>query len=233
VGDGQVRVLGAEHRVLCIDLRGTGRSDKPIGDYRMGRLVADVATVLEYLDLREATVVGWSFGGQVAFRLAATMPERLAQLVLVCSNGVRASRSEEFPFGPDADRLEPALVRGEAEQRIAMRRRTVRSGFHRDPDPDVVDWLLRCQLQMPSWAAIPCYGTYLRTDLVGDLASVRLPVLQLMGAEDPVTSAEGARWMQERLPDGRLVMFDDCGHYPMYEVRERFDEELLAFVAEG
>ena len=94
----------------------------------------------------------------------------------------------------------------------------------------MVDWLLRCQLQMPSWAAIPCYGTYLRTDLVGELPAVTLPVLQLMGADDPVTSADGACWVQERLADGRLVVFEECGHYPMFEVGARFDAELRAFV---
>ena len=111
VWEGQVRALVEEHRVVCIDLRGTGRSDKPTGGYGIDRLADDVLEVLESLDLHEVTLVGWSFGGQVAFRLAARSPERLRQLVLIASNGVRASRSEDFPFGPDADSLETALVR--------------------------------------------------------------------------------------------------------------------------
>ena len=231
VWEGQVRALVEEHRVVCIDLRGTGRSDKPTGGYGIDRLADDVLEVLESLDLQEVTLVGWSFGGQVAFRLAARSPERLRQLVLIASNGVRASRSEEFPFGPDADALETALVRAEDEARTSSRRRAIRSGFHEEPEPELLDWLLRCHLQMPSRAAVPCYRTYLHSDLTADLPAVTLPVLQVIGAEDPVTSPEGAAWLRARLTDARLVEIAGCGHYPMFEAAERLDEELAAFAA--
>jgi pimeloyl-ACP methyl ester carboxylesterase len=230
VWDDQVRLLGADHRVVCIDLRGTGRSDKPLADdvtYSIERLAQDVQVVLEDMDLRDVTLVGWSFGGQVGFQLAASAPERLARLVLVCSHGVRASRSDEFPFGAPADVLEKALVRGEIEARLQSRRSTIRSGFHGEPDADLVDWLIRCQLQMPSWAAVACYRAYLRTDLVERIADVTLPVVQIIGADDPVTRSDGARWLQERLADGRLVELADCGHYPLFEAREQFGETLV------
>jgi non-heme chloroperoxidase len=233
VWDDQVRVLGAAHRVVCIDLRGTGGSDKPLGDdstYSVGRLARDVEVVLDRLDLQDVTLVGWSFGGQIGFQLAASAPQRLARLVLVCSNGVRASRSEEFPFGAPADTLEAAVVRGEIESRLTSRRSTIRSGFHREPDADLVDWLVRCQLQMPSWAAVACYRSYLRTDLIDRIDDVRLPVVQIVGANDPVTRPEGARWLQERLADARLVELTECGHYPLFEARDRFDEVLLEIV---
>src|SRR5213080_1565154 len=151
VWDDQVRALGDRHRVLCVDLRGTGRSDKPLRDYdtySVERLATDVEIVLDHLDVHDAAVVGWSFGGQIAFQLAASVPERLSRLVLVASNAVRASRSDEFPFGATADALEAALVRGEIERRFESRRATLRSGFYREPEPDLLDWLLRCQLQM-------------------------------------------------------------------------------------
>lgn len=231
VWDGTVLALGAGHRVICIDLRGTGRSDKPIGDYSMDRLAADVVAVLEQLDLRQVTLVGYSFGGQIALRVAATGPaERLAQLVLVCSNGVRASRSDAFPFGPEPGPLQAALVNAERERRVATRRRTVATAFASDPDPGLLDWLVRQQLQMPSWAAIACYDTYLNADLVDALPRVQIPVLQIIGTEDPVTIAAGAPWVQERLADARLVAIEGCGHYPMFEARAAFDDALLAFI---
>ncbi|WP_354699698.1 Non-heme chloroperoxidase [Paraconexibacter sp. AEG42_29] len=233
VWDGTVLALGATNRVLCIDLRGTGRSDKPIGDYGMERLAADVVAVLDALDLEDVTLVGYSFGGQIALKVAATAPKRLAQLVLVCSNGVRASRSDEFPFGPEPAPLQAALVNAERERRVATRRRTVVSAFASEPDAGLLDWLVRQQLDMPSWAAVACYDTYLNTDLVGLLPRVTLPVLQIIGTEDPVTVAEGAPWLQERLADARLVAIEGCGHYPMFEARAEFDEALMGFVAEA
>jgi non-heme chloroperoxidase len=58
VWDAEVReLLEAGHRVICIDLRGTGRSDKPAGGYDIPRLTDDVAAVLDALEVTDATVV--------------------------------------------------------------------------------------------------------------------------------------------------------------------------------
>jgi non-heme chloroperoxidase len=230
---GQVYPLTqAGHRVVALDARGTGRSSKPLTGYGMDRLAADIVAVLDALDLREVTLVGWSFGAQMAMRVAATAPERLAQVVFVGSNVVRASRSEEFPFGGDADDLEARLVRAERTKRVETRRRTIASAFPKEPDPDVLAWLLRMQLQMPSWAAIECYRTYLQTDQVALLSALTLPILQIMGTHDPVSPIEGAAWLQSRLAHGRLVELN-CGHYPMLELPAEFDAALLDFLCEA
>lgn len=189
--------------------------------------------VLDQLDLRDVTLAGWSFGGQVAFHLAAQAASRVAQLVLVCSNGVRGpTRSDAFPFGAPGDSLYEALVRGERENRIAARYRTIGSGFCHEPAPGVLDFLVRVQLQMPSWAAIACYESYLRTDLVSAIQAVKVPVLQILGAEDVVASQDGARWLQTQLADGRLLTLEGCGHYPMFEAGAAFDTALVRFAAE-
>lgn len=230
VWDGTVRALSARHRVLAVDLRGTGGSDKPAGGYDMARLALDVGTVLERLDLHDVTLVGYSFGGQIALALAGLAPARLRGLVLVCSHGVRASRSEEFPFGRPADRTEEVLVRAERERRPSARRTNILSGFHSDPDSDLVDWLVRIQLRMPSWAAIPCHHTYLHTDLTSQLTSLKIPFGQVLGAKDPVTDASAAGWVKERVPDARQFVIEDCGHYPMFEAREQFDAALTELI---
>jgi pimeloyl-ACP methyl ester carboxylesterase len=230
VWDAEVRELTeAGHRAICIDLRGTGRSDKPLHGYSVARLAEDVATVLDELELDPVSLVGWSFGGQVALRLAAASPERLARLVLVCSHGVRASRSEEFPFGAPADALLTALVAGERERRLSSRRHTIASGFAGEPDPDAIAFLLAVQLEMPSWAAVACYEAYLQTDLVCLLSDIAVPVLQILGEQDPVTPLEATAWLQERLPDLRVVRLPGCGHYPMLETGRAFRDALLEF----
>jgi non-heme chloroperoxidase len=58
-----------------------------------------------------------------------------------------------------------------------------------------------------------------------------MPVLRILGADDPVNSVEGGPWVQERLVDGRLVVLDACGHYPMFEAPSRFDTLLADFTA--
>jgi non-heme chloroperoxidase len=225
-------LAGQGHRVVGIDLRGTGRSDAPTTGYSIERLALDVVTVLDRLELTDVALVGHSFGAQIGLLVAASAPGRLDRLALVSSNGVRAARSAEFPFGADAGRLERALIRGELADRAGARRQNVRAGFPASavPDPALVERLVGWQLRMPAWAAIACYRTYLHADLTGALAAVKLPVLQVLGRHDPVTAVDGGPWVQERLADGRLAVLD-CGHYPMFELPDRFAALLAGFAA--
>jgi non-heme chloroperoxidase len=231
VWDRQVRVLATTHRVVCVDQRGHGRSSKPLEGYDIAGLGRDLLTALERLDIDSCTLVGWSFGGQVAFEATANDHRGLiARLVLVGSNAVRASRGPTFPFGLTAEQLEPALVAAECGDRISARRAALLSGFHQPPSEDTLHWLLRISLEMPSWAAVACYQSMLRSDLTGRINEVTVPVLQITGRRDPVHSAKGALWLQERLANARLSVIDDCGHYPMLEAADRLDELLTAFV---
>lgn len=229
--DRQVRVL-LEHglRVVCVDQRGHGLSDKPAAGYDVETLASDLEAVLVDRGVTSATVVGHSFGGQVAFRLAARAPQLVARLVLVGSNGVRASRSEEFAFGRLPEATVAALTGLERDDRIGSRVTTIASGFAADPDPRLLDHLVAMSLQMPSWAAVACYTSMLLTDLLADLPVVTQPVLQVIGAADPVHSAKGAHWLSEQLADARLVEIEGCGHYPMLEAPEALEDALLAFV---
>jgi non-heme chloroperoxidase len=229
VWDAQVRALGGEHRVVCIDLRGTGRSSKPYDDYGIDVLADDVERVLERLALTDVALVGWSFGGQVAFRVAADS-RRVSRLVLVASGGVRATRSDSFPFGAPAEALERALIGAETSDRLAARATTIRRGFHHTPPPHVLDFLVGCSLRMPSWAAVACYPTYLHADLNDRIDDVTVPVLHIVGDADPMHGQDGVRWLSERLTDSRVQVLPDCGHYPMFEAPEAFDEALLAFL---
>ncbi|MFI5623310.1 alpha/beta fold hydrolase [Nocardioides sp. NPDC051685] len=230
--DRQVRVLtDAGHRVVAIDQRGHGRSDKPLTGYDVARLSDDLLAVLDPLSIETCSLVGWSFGGQVCFRTAAVAPARVQRLVLVGSNAVRASRSLEFPFGAPAEPTIAAMVDLEVRDRFAARRTTIRSGFGTNPSPTVLDWMTSQSMQMPSWAAIACYRSMLDTDLVADIPAVTQPVLQVIGEDDPVHSAKGARWLSEQLADARLVTIPDCGHYPMFEAPAALDHHLLDFLA--
>ncbi|BBX00090.1 alpha/beta hydrolase [Mycolicibacterium moriokaense] len=228
--DRQVRVLtGAGYRTVCVTQRGHGHSDHPLDGYGIDRLRDDLVIVLETLGINAATVVGHSFGGRVAFHTAATAPHLVAKLVLVGSNAVRATRSEEFPFGTPPEPTVARMVGDEETDRVAARCRLLQSSFAREQHPRVIDWLLQTWMQMPSWSAIACYDTLLRTDLIDEIELVRQPVLQLNGKADPVHSAKGGYWLQSRLNDTRMVELD-CGHFPMLEAPDEFDDALRAFV---
>jgi pimeloyl-ACP methyl ester carboxylesterase len=223
-------LVDAGHRVVCIDLRGTGGSDKPAGGYGFDRLVEDVARACGALEIAKATFVGWSFGGQIAFRLAARRPELVARLVLLASTAVRASRSDAFPFRDPPEKLMAFLQGAERRDRLGARRKTIAGGFAaQPPDPDALEFLIRVQLEMPSWAAIPCYETYLTCDLLADIPRVTQPVLQIVGDSDPVTPLDAVQWLEDRLSNAQTTVLERCGHYPMFEAGPQLRAALVAF----
>jgi non-heme chloroperoxidase len=226
VWDAQVRSLAVDHRVICVDQRGHGSSDPPLHGYEVPRLARDLMMVLDDLDVDTCSLVGWSFGGQVAFRAAMDRPDTVNSVVLVASSAVRASRSEAFPFGPPAEAMLRSLVDAEKQDRFSARRSTIAAGFAGPPDPATLDYLTDCFLAMPSWAALACYQSMLHTDLVDGLRSVSGPVHQIIGTQDPLHSLESARWLRSRLGLGRLVTLEGVGHYPMFESPELFDQSL-------
>src|SRR5438445_750921 len=120
--DRQVALLASTRRVICLDQRGHGSSDKPYEGYAIDQLADDLVAALGELRIDRCALVGWSFGGQVAFQAAASARDLVERLVLVGSNGVRASRSPEFPFGRDPEPMEKALVADELRDRAAARR---------------------------------------------------------------------------------------------------------------
>ncbi|WP_312030221.1 alpha/beta fold hydrolase [Actinomycetospora sp. TBRC 11914] len=229
--DRQVRALSGGHRTVCVVQRGHGDSDAPLEGYELDGLVDDLAAVLDHLVVGAATVVGHSLGGLVAFGLAARRPDLVHALVLVSSNGVRASRSDDFPFGPPPEPTLDAVIADEEADRAGARRRGL-ACFGREPGTATVDWLFGVSLRMPSWAAVGCYRTLLTTDQLASIAGVGIPVLQIAGTADPVMSLKGARWLAGRLASARLVELDGCGHFPMLEAPAEFDAALTAFLAD-
>jgi non-heme chloroperoxidase len=231
VWDAEVRDLAAAgKRTVCIDLRGTGDSDKPLGGYDISRMSADIQAVLEALDLTNVTLVGWSFGGEISLHVAATAPERLAKLVIVGSNAVRASASEQFPFGPPQSAL-AAISASERKHRITSRTRVIAHAFASDPGAPTIDWLMGMFLRMPSWSTLASYSAYLTCNQIDLPAQVTLPVLQIVGDSDNTAPLDGAAWLQEHLSNSELVVLEACGHYPMLEAGPAFRAALLAGVS--
>ncbi|MGV9863036.1 alpha/beta fold hydrolase [Rhodococcus koreensis] len=231
VWDRQIRVLAeAGHRVLAMDLRGHGGSDAPLGDYGIDRLAADGAAILDAFGAAGAAVVGWSLGGMTALRMAYRYPALVDRLVLVASNGVAGARQPDYPFGVPADAVEGGMHAAEHVNRLPYRRQAVGDPFGAPPDQQTLDWLQRISLQTPSWAANACMTTLLRTAQVHVLDDLDVPVTQIIGTADPALSVRGARWVHERIHSTLVEL--DCGHYPMLEKADAFDEALLRAVRE-
>ena len=84
----QLRHYSSFNRVIAVDLRGHGHSDKPPSGYRMSQTISDLISVLDTLGICDPVVlVGHSFGGAVASEFAAAYPQHVSHLILIASSG--------------------------------------------------------------------------------------------------------------------------------------------------
>jgi len=148
-------------------------------------------------------LVGNSMGGHVAIHVAARRPDLVRTLTIVDSTGV--------PFAIDpALHLRNLLVpRGFVSFLRILMRDFVRSGPRA-----IVGGLLRL----------------FRNDARPLLRTLRMPVLLLWGARDPLVPAEYAKMMLAEVPHARLEVIERAGHVPMWEDPAEFNRALLSFI---
>ena len=97
--------LSPRFRVLAVDLRGRGLSDKPAAGYSMADHAADIIGLMDLLGLEKAVLGGHSFGGWLAFYIAANFPERVSKMVIIDVAHTVHPRTREL-IQPALDRLD-------------------------------------------------------------------------------------------------------------------------------
>ena len=114
---GIIADLAKNYRVIALDCRGHGQSDKPAAEGAYGvQMVEDVVRLLDHLKLRSAHVVGYSMGGMIALKLAVLEPDRVRSTTLGGMGWLEeGSRLQDFWAGSGERGGNPALMHGFAE----------------------------------------------------------------------------------------------------------------------
>jgi 3-oxoadipate enol-lactonase len=224
--------LRCHFRLVLVDNRGCGRSDRPAGLFAVADMAGDIVAVLDAAGIRRAHVLGASLGGMVAQDLAVTHPERVDGLVLACT-------TPGWPFAypmPDASvRLILATAGLTAE--VARRRHTENALSTRtvQDHPELVDQLIELQASQPAdprtrsaqAAAGALYAGRLRQARIGSRTLV------LHGGADTVVDPRNGRLLADRIPGARLVTFPDLGHLLFWEDPDGFTDAVTSFLLAG
>ncbi len=218
--------LRERHRVLSLDFRGHGRSDKPREGYGMDVFAGEAVVLLDHLGVEAAHVVGISMGGMVALQMALDAPSRVRSLV-VC-NAIPTLIIRDW-------RVRVLLWQRMLLGRLATMRQIGKFLSKRlFPKPEQGE--LRAFF-IERWAANDkkAYVAAARS-LLGWSVRVRLgeitcPTLVLAGDRDFFPLALKQR-MAEALPNGRLQVIEDSGHATPVDQAEAFNAAVLSFFEE-
>ncbi|MFJ7116510.1 alpha/beta fold hydrolase [Streptomyces albogriseolus] len=229
--------LAKRYRVIVPDLPGYGRSTKGIDlADPFGSLAAGIRGLLDELDLDKAHLVGNSYGGACALRLALDTPDRVDRMVLMGPGGIGTTRALPTPGltsllnyytgdGPSRPKLEKFI-----RQYLVFNAADV-------PD-DVIDARYRDSLDPEVLANPPLrrpksLRALWKMDFTRDPRLSRLPVptLVLWGAEDKVNRPSGGRMLADRLPNCDLYTVANTGHWVQFERADLFNRLCADFLA--
>ena len=220
--------LRRHFRLVLVDNRGVGRSDRPAGSFAVADMAADIVAVLDAAGIRRAHVLGASLGGMVAQELAITHPERVDGLVLACT---APGWPFAYPMPAASIRVIASAARMTAE---AARRRHMENALsaHTVRDhPELVNRLLELQGSRPSDAdALPAQAAA-GARYTGGLRQARIGArtLVLHGGADTVVDPRNGRLLANRIPGARLVTFPELGHLLFWEDPDGFADAVTVF----
>lgn len=203
------RFLAESYYLVVPDLRGHGMSasPEPLEAYAIAEYSADLDHLANALHLDLFALVGCSFGGMVAMQFAVDHPERIAALVLSDT-----SPAYEHPDYDDAFRQREARI---AEMEDFVRRFGTRLYGKRAAatvrDPFAAQGVQKRFERLSTEGLLgAAYARRTRPDLSGRLPELSMPVMLVMGMDDPVYCALAV--MVQQLPAARQVIFRETGH---------------------
>lgn len=227
--------LAKEFRVVTLDLRGHGNSSKTLSGHTLAQYGRDVRAVVERLDLRNFTLVGWSLGGPVVLSYYEQFGKdgRVKALGLV--------DSDPFPFSPaewnahplknyNYDLMNATFANLAADQKKFATGFTGRM-FKEKPSEADVNWVVTELTKTPTWIAIAIYSDFVMSDCTKILPTVKVPLIVI--AADSGVFPKGiamGKALAAMASSGKFVAVEDGGHTLFYEQPQEFNTALAEFV---
>ncbi|MBU1682538.1 alpha/beta hydrolase [Patescibacteria group bacterium] len=217
-------LVNAGFKVICVDLRGHGKSSTPPGPYSLFDLVNDIHLLIDSLSLQNVCLVGLSTGGRVSIKLALSYPNDISELVLVSTKSepaldIRSELKElsDIAFGGDVisavnqfyskhyqrlSRAAPELV----NKMLASWRNTGGEGF---------TGVANAITEMES--------------VTSSICQLKMPALAIAGQLDPSCHPFLA-WYERTMINCRGIIIPDSGHFVNVEQPTLFNEALISFL---
>ena len=231
--------------IVAIHPRGSGLSGPAAGDaYLLPDYASDVEALRNHLRLEKPMLIGWSHGGMVALEYATNHPDSLSKLILFDTSAyfgeflndveasVQAFKDEPW-FEDSLDALKKEWA-GEyqtdedmgrlwqREKKFYFKKFDARAQAYAERTKDSL--IKVAPLRVFNEKEAPAF------DLRPQLKKIKVPTLVIVGRHDFITNVDMAKEMLAQIPNAKMEIFEESGHYGFVEEPEKFYRVVKEFV---
>ncbi|WP_042143688.1 alpha/beta fold hydrolase [Paucisalibacillus sp. EB02] len=216
-------LLSKNYKVIAFDGRGAGKSPTPL---KHTNYVEDLLSVMDYLELKQATLIGHSMGGQIATDLALNYPERVSKLVLIAPSLTGFIYSREFEqyhykvleAAPNIDSMLELALHSPTYQVVID-----------TPQKDLIVQMLRHHFErMFKWPADFCMQ-WPQPPAMERLGELNTETLFLIGKKDLPDNLRVADQFH-KVPNIRFIEIEDGDHMIPLTHYEFLNQEVTTFI---
>lgn len=224
----QVPVFAKKYRVITYDVRGSGKTDSPAGEYSIRLFAEDAYELMKALKISEAYFLGYSMGGRIALNLALEHPELVKALVLANSSvGLT-------PPTPEAiERRKTIIGLLEKKDMKAFAEMMTTQAFSpnfKSRNPAEFRRYMKVKMQNKPEGLARLMGSLGAPAQPPDLSRLKCPVLIIVGEHDFYMGVEQGKQAQQAIAGSELVIMP-TGHAAAIEAPDRFNAAVLDFLS--
>ena len=220
----QKAALAARHKIILMDLRGHGRSDRPNEQYSIAGFAEDVLALLDHLKLQQVHLVGISMGGMTAFQLAVEHPQRLLSLSIVNSSPEVRMHNLKSALQISQRWLFSQLMSMDAIGKMVSQKLFPKPEQAALREKTVERWRFNDKR-----AYLASLNAIIGWSVRDKLGLITCPTLVITADQDYTPVAEKQAYV-DQLPNAQLLVIADSHHATPIDQAQRFNQALLDFL---
>jgi 3-oxoadipate enol-lactonase len=225
IWDPQMDALKEQYRILRYDVRGHGGTSAPEGDYTVELLADDAIGLMDELGIDSVHFMGISMGGMIGQAMALAHPERLSSLIL-CDTACQIPK-ESLPIWQE--RIAVAKQNGMQALADDTLDRWLSPEFQ-EKNPEIRKKILGIIQNTPVSGFAGCCMAISGFDVKDRLTQLAMPVLIMVGENDPGTPVEASRQIENQISSSRLEVLPKAFHLSNVEAAQSFNHILMDFL---
>jgi non-heme chloroperoxidase len=227
----QLKPLSHDHRVLAIDLRAHGGSEKVQAGHTVPQYARDLKLFIEALELDQPVLLGWSMGSFVAWDYVRQFGTGRLGGLIVADEAASDFNWDGFDHGfVDLPTLH-SMMTSVQDDRDGFLRGLVPQMFHQEQTEEDLAWMVAECARLPIGALSAILFDQSVQDYRDTVKTIDVPTLICWGRHDALLPVTGASDLLERRPGAQVVVFERSGHCPFLEESEKFNDTVGKFVS--